>query len=50
MKKIFAIVTVIVLSVVMCVGSFASHSLDRLFVNATTLDSPADLYGGVLRG
>ncbi|MBP5311455.1 MAG: PT domain-containing protein [Clostridia bacterium] len=46
MKKIFAIVTVIVLSVVMCVGSFASHSLDRLFVNATTLDSPATSMAG----
>ena len=42
MKKVFALVTVIALTVVLSAGAFAQVNLDRLFVNANELgsDSP----------
>ncbi|MBP5313187.1 MAG: dockerin type I repeat-containing protein [Clostridia bacterium] len=38
MKKLIAILTVIVMTVVMCVGAFAQVNLDRLYINADQLD------------
>ena len=45
MKRLLAIITVIILTVVFCVGSFAGASLDRLYVNANVLESSTNLAG-----
>lgn len=45
MKKLFAIMTVLALTVVLCLGSFAQMNLDRLYVDANVLDSSTSLAG-----
>jgi len=45
MKKLFAVLTVIVVTIALCVGSFAAASLDRIHIDNNVLDASDDVKG-----